>query len=87
MAEKITKDTTKSKKKLNPDGVEKLPWDDIYTDFKATYSNLSKYAIGFVPLGYERIKVYLNNNVVIRYEYTSKNIEFIRGNITDVCED
>lgn len=51
---------------------KKLPWIEIFKEFKRNHPNLSKQIVRFEPSGYAEITIFLNTGDKIIYNYLDK---------------
>lgn len=52
----------------NPNLQKKVTFDDIYRDFRRRHPNLKKHVVGYQPIGYMTIKLYLDDGSNMKYD-------------------
>ena len=55
---------------------KKVPWEDIYRDFRLTHPNLRNRIIGWQPHGYLTIVIRFDDNTSMVYDYLTKYCAF-----------
>ena len=56
---------------------KKLPWKDIYKDFRARFPTLRKNVLDWRPYGPLTIILYCKDKTAISYEYDTKHIKAV----------
>ena len=59
---------------------DKITWENIYRKFRATYPNLRKRAIHWEPYGYAEIKIWLDDQSKMVFNYDLNQARFIERN-------
>ena len=56
---------------------KKIPWSDIYKEFRVKYPTLRRRVIGWQPHGYLQIVLTCDDKVKLVYDYLKKQCVFL----------
>lgn len=62
-----------------PEPTEKLPYEEIIKDFKKRHPRLGKSILGWQPHGYATVRIWVDNDTVLDYNYDEHVAKIVRG--------